>query len=203
MAERCGGMDHLQSAPSSPRQGCSSASPCPPSTLKPSTAISLLQAPSQPCRQPGNTRSLGTSTGHHPGWGPPVCQALESLSSLSWVALTCRVALYYLVGKGWVTATHRSLSMLNPISRNPDATGSRSSSMRSYTLTEAVRLLSHLCGLALEPDCLFVYVFPLDEVGDKAEWFPWARALQSGYYCSAMISGLLRCLLQERPCLCG
>lgn len=123
--------------------------------------------------QPGKTReSLGSSTRHHPGWGPQLCQALVPLSSPSRLMLTSRVALYYLVGKGHVTAPRCSPSMPNPAPRNPDATVNRSSFMRSYTLTQAVRLLSHPCGLALEPECRFVHAFPSNEVWDKRADFP-------------------------------
>lgn len=66
-----------------------------------------------------------------------------------------------LSGNGLVTAPFcYNSSIPNPAPRHPDAAGSRSSAMRSYTLTQAVSSLSPLCALTLEPECLSVGAFP-------------------------------------------
>lgn len=155
-----------QMTSSSLSQGCSGASPCPSSTLKPitTTAAPHLQASSQPCTGAASPARKDQGDPHllHRAPSGVRTTALAPLSSPSHLTLT--MAPYYLVVKGRSTAPRCSPSMPNPTLKNPDATASRSSSMRSYTLTQTVRLLSHPCGLALEPQCLFLGAFPSNEV---------------------------------------
>lgn len=170
-AELRSGMDDLHRALSSPSQGCSSASPCLPPTLKPSTimAFSQLQALSWACgrtapparRDQGYPRLLHRApsrlrTTALPGLGTPLLSLPANTSQQSASGLPGGERARYI--------SRRSPSMPNPAPRNPGATASGSSPMKRYTLTRAVRLLSHPCGLALEPPCLFVGAFPSDEV---------------------------------------
>lgn len=169
-------------------QGCSRASPCPPSTLKSSSLIhvSHLQAP--PARKDKGEPQLlhqapsGVGTTVLPGLGAPLLSLPTKLTSVSELP-------------GEERTCYRS-PMLTP--RNPGATVSGSSSMRSYTLTQTVRLLSHSCSLALEPECLFIGAFPSNEVWDKRAHFPGHER------CGREVTAVRwprvsRCLLRERP----